>query len=126
MDKCEFLKSKIKYLGQITDTKGRKPDPSRSSAIKNMPAPINVSTLQAFLGLANYYDNFIPNMHILRAPLNKLLKKDSKLNWTTEYQGAFEETEKILTSDLSLMHYNPKKDIIVVSDASNLRLGAMI
>ena len=35
-----------------------------------MPPPTIVSTLQAFLGLANYYDNFIPKMHVLRAPLN--------------------------------------------------------
>ena len=69
-----FFKSKIKYLGQIIDVKGRKPDSLRLSAMKNMPAPTNVSILQAFLGLANYYGNFIPNMHVLRAPLNKLLK----------------------------------------------------
>ena len=33
LDKCEFLKkTKIKYLGQMIDAKGRKPDPSKSSA----------------------------------------------------------------------------------------------
>ena len=60
-------------MRQVIDVKGRKPDPSRSSAIKNMPSSTNVSTLQAFLGLANYYSNFIPNMHILKSPQNKLL-----------------------------------------------------
>ena len=74
-DKCEFFKSKIKYSWQ----KGRMPNPLRLSAIKNMPAPTNVSTLQAFLGLANYYGNFIPNIHILRASLNRLLKKRFKM-----------------------------------------------
>ena len=59
----------------MIDAKDRKPDQSRLSAIKNMPIPTNVSTLQAFLGLANFYEYFIPNMHILRAPLNRLLKK---------------------------------------------------
>ena len=59
------------------DAKGRKLDPSRSSSIKNMPSPTNVSTLQVFLGLTNYH-NFIRNMQVLRAPPNKLLKRDSK------------------------------------------------
>ena len=67
-----FLKFKIKYLRQIIDTNSRKPDPLKSSAIKNMPVSINVSTLQEFLGLANYYCKINPNMHVLRAPLNKL------------------------------------------------------
>ena len=62
----------------MIDAKGRKSDPSMSSAIKNMPAPTNVSALQAFLGLVIFYGNFIPYMHVLRLPLNKLLKKVSK------------------------------------------------
>ena len=84
IDKCELFLTKIKYLGQIINSKGRKPDPSRKSALQNMPIPTNVSELQAFLGLANYYGNFIPKMHVLRVPLNKLLRKDENCNWSNE------------------------------------------
>ena len=72
LDKCEsfFLNLKL----SIWD-RWKKQDPSRLSAIKNMPVPTNVSTLQVFLGLANYYGDFIPNMNVLRASLNKSLKK---------------------------------------------------
>ena len=125
LDKRELFLSKIKYLRQIIDAKGRKPDISSSGAIKKMSIPTNLSTLQAFLRLANYYSNFIPNMHVLRAPLNKLFKKDLKWNWSTEYQIAFEENN-ILTSDLNLKHYDPKKVIIVASDISNFGLGSVI
>ena len=59
----------------MIDAKWRKPAISRSSAMKNMPAVANVSALQVFLGLTHYYGDFIPNIHILRAPQNKLLKK---------------------------------------------------
>ena len=34
--------------------------------------------------------------------------------------------KKVFMSDMSLMHYNPKKDIIVASDANNLGLGEII
>ena len=74
-----FTKNQV-FGTQIIDEKGRRPDPSRANAIENMPAPTNVSSLQSFLGLANYYSNYIPNMHTRRAPLNKLLKKDVKWN----------------------------------------------
>ena len=51
--------NKIKYLGYIIDKYGRRPDPERATAIKDMPAPDKVKTLQSFLGLANYYQSFI-------------------------------------------------------------------
>ena len=40
-----FLLRKIKYLGQIIDENGRRPDPERAAAIKNMPAPENITSL---------------------------------------------------------------------------------
>ncbi|XP_026441989.1 uncharacterized protein K02A2.6-like, partial [Papaver somniferum] len=124
--KCEFFLDKIKYLGQIIDRNGRRPDPERSIAIKNMPEPHNITTLQSFLGLANYYQSFIPNMHTLRAPLNELLRKDKDWNWTSECKMAFEKLKEVLTSELFLTHYNPKLDIIVASDASAYGIGACI
>lgn len=45
-----------------------------------MLEPHNVTTLQNFLGLANYYQTFIKNMHELCALLNVLLKNDKKKN----------------------------------------------
>ena len=91
---CKFFLQRIKYLGNITDKDGRRPGPDRAPAIKDMPAPENTTQLQSFLGLANYYQSFIPKMHLLRAPLNPLLKKDKRWEWTTEYQAAFEEIKK--------------------------------
>ncbi len=61
----------VKYLGQIIDS-------ARAEAIKSMSPPQNVVKLQAFLGMANYYGIYIPKMHNLRVPLNKLLKKGAK------------------------------------------------
>ena len=72
--------SKIKYLVQVNDVKGRTPDPNRADAIKYIPTPSNVAAFQAFWGLANYYNSYILNMHIQRASLNNLLKKDVKWN----------------------------------------------
>ena len=71
--KCDFCMNKIKYQGLIIDKDGRRPDPERATAIKDMPAPDNVTTLQSFLGLANYYQSFIKNLQDLRTPLNELL-----------------------------------------------------
>ena len=58
----------------MVDQKGRKPNPLRLGAIKNIPSPTNMPALHAFFGLANYDSNFLPNIHVLRADQNKLIK----------------------------------------------------
>ena len=74
---------KIKYLGHIIDKDGISPDPELATAIKDMQVLENVSALQSFLALANYYQVFLPNMHNLHAPLNEFLKKRQGLRVDT-------------------------------------------
>lgn len=52
IDKCQFLKPEIIYLGHIIDKKGVRPDPSKISAVKEFPAPTNQTEIRKFLGLA--------------------------------------------------------------------------
>ena len=70
-----FFMEQIMYLGQIINENGRRHDLERAKTIENMPAVNNVTKLQVFLGLDNYYSIYIPKMYDLKAPLNNLLKK---------------------------------------------------
>ena len=124
--KCDFCMKKNKYQGHIIDKDVRRLDPERATAMKDIPAPDNVTALQSFLGLANYYQSFIKNVHDLSAPLNELLKKDKKWRWTPEFQTAFDQIKNALTCDLFLTHYGPKLEIIVASDASSYGFSACI
>ena len=126
LEKCEFCMNKIEYLGQIIDHEGRRQNPKRTEAIKNMPILDNVTKLQSFLGLANYYNLYIPNMHELRVPLNKLLSKNKKWCRMKECDNAFNKIKKCLLSDLALAHYVPKKELIVASDTSDYGIGAVL
>ena len=122
VDKCEFCMLKLKYLVQIIDAKGQGSDPQRSSAIRNMLTPTNIAELQAFLGLANYYQVYRNNMHELRVPLNELLKKkEKKWNWTEKCQEAFQRKD-VLTSEQFVTRFDPSKSKIkwatVVEDDS--------
>lgn len=125
-NKCEFLMEEIKYLGHIINKEGKKPDKNRATAIKDMPEPKDLKSLQSFLGLVSYYQDFIPDLHILRAPLNELLKKEKRWFWSKECEKAFKQIIEKLSSDLFLVHFDPKIDIIVASDASSHGVGACI
>ena len=98
----------MKYLGQIIDQMGRKPDPERAETIKNMPSPDNATKLQAFLGLASCYRIYIRKMYELRAPLNERLKKGKKWLWTKQCEKAFKE-KKISTIRPRISTLRPKE-----------------
>lgn len=126
LEKCAFMEKSIKYLGFIIDSAGRRPDPEKTKAIAGMKTPSNIAELRAFLGMINFYNNFVPDMASLRDPLNNLLKKENPYIWTTECEKAFQKTKEILQSDLLLTHFDPSLPITVSADASGYGLGAVI
>lgn len=125
-EKCSFGQSEIRYLGHIVDSRGLRPDPGKIEAITKLSPPTDVSGVRSFLGAINFYGKFVPNMRMLRYPLDKLLKTDTKFEWTPECQRAFEQFKRLLSSDLLLTHYDPRQEIIVSADASSVGLGATI
>ncbi|WKY12958.1 hypothetical protein Q1695_004069 [Nippostrongylus brasiliensis] len=126
IDKCHFMMTEIRYLGNIIDKDGRRPDPEKIRAITDMPPPEDVTQLRSLLGMLNYYGAFIQDMRQLRAPMDALLKKDTPFRWSSECQNSFEKAKKILASPLLLTHYDPKLELIVAADASDYGVGAVL
>ncbi|KIH52830.1 hypothetical protein ANCDUO_17061 [Ancylostoma duodenale] len=124
LDKCNFATTRITYLGYIIDKDGRRPDPSKIDAIQRMPAPKDIAQLRSFLGL--YYGRFVKEMHVLRAPLDALLKKNTKFEWTKTCDDSFNKAKQMLASDLILAHFDPTQEIVVAADAFNYGIGAVI
>ena len=125
-EKCQFFLQSIRYLGFIFDEHGRRPDPENIAAIQRMPAPKDIGTLRSFLGLISHYSSFLPALHTARSPLNHLLQKDAKWNWSTECERTFCKLKEMLSSDLLLTHFNPNLTTVVAADASNYGVGAVI
>ena len=55
--------------------------------------------MHAFLGLLNYYHRFIPAFSDLMHPIQKLLKKNVKFEWTEECDVAFKTAKETLMRD---------------------------
>ncbi|XP_037028712.1 uncharacterized protein K02A2.6-like [Bradysia coprophila] len=124
--KCKFMMTEIEFLGFIIDEHGRRPNTAKVQAIVDMPEPHDVTTVKSFLGMINYYSKFVKEMKDLRFPLDRLLCKDVKFEWTDECREAFNKAKEILLSDLLLAHYDPNVPIRVAADASIHGLGAVI
>ena len=59
-------------------------------------------------------------------PLNSLLQKNSKWNWTAQYEEAFIAAKRSLTPSSVLVHYNSSLPIQVAADASAYGVGAVL
>lgn len=57
-EKCQFRKDHIAYVGHVFTSAGIQPDPEKIRAVKDMPAPQNISELQTFLGFIQYLGKF--------------------------------------------------------------------
>lgn len=125
-EKCRFFVKEVKYLGNIISQHGLRPDPDKIKTILDLPAPTDTSQVRSYLGSINYYGKYINQMSKLRAPLDNLLKNDTKFEWTAACQKTFQRFKEILSSDLMLTHYNPDLPIKVAADASGKGLGAFI
>lgn len=125
-EKCTFLQKKITYLGHVISEKGIEPDPSKIECIKNYPRPTNIKEIQAFLGLANYYRRFINDFSKTTQPINQVLKKGVKFDWSNEAENAFTTLKNQLTHPKFLQFPNFEKEFLLTTDASGFAIGAVL
>ena len=59
LEKCEFFRKQVTYLGHVISAEGLKPSEKRVDAVVNFPKPENVKQLESFIGKLNYYGKFI-------------------------------------------------------------------
>ncbi len=126
LQKCKFFQEKIEVLGHVLTSKGLKTIPSKVQSIALWDNPKDVNELRSFLGLASYYRKFIQNFSIIADPLFKLLKKNTKYNWSKECQEAFLNIKECLLSDPILSYPNFDKEFIIRTDASTKGIGAVL
>ena len=125
-EKCQFLLSKVEYLGHQISSDGIRPLHNKIDAIVKAPIPGNVQQLRSFLGLVNYYGKFIPNLSTLLQPLNALLQAGTEWVWSTNCEKAFQEAKEQPASASVLTHYDPTLPIKLAADASAYGVSAVV
>lgn len=124
--KCSFCQEKVEYLGFVIDRDGMHKSPDKVNAIMNLKSPANVKELKSFLGIINFYRNFIPNASIQLEPLHSLLRKEQKWEWSERHQKAFEAVKRELGSERTLAHFDPRHQLVLTVDAAPGGLGAVL
>ena len=82
--------------------------------------------VQKFLGLANYYCQFIEGFASIARPLHDLVKKDKKWEWMEREEKAFKELKERLTKELVLAAPDIDKKMRMEVDASDYVTGRVL
>lgn len=129
MDKCEFCRSSLSYLGFIVDCHGLRTDPSKVEAIVNYPIPKNTTEIKRLIGLVGYYRRFVKDFSALCSPISDLLhgrKKGQPISWTPEADQAFQAIKSRLTSAPILAAPDFSQTFYLACDSSDTGVGSVL
>ncbi len=142
IDKCNFFKKELKFLGFIISTTGVSLDPDKVNAVVNFPIPDkDVGSLQSFLGLVGYFKRHIPDYANTARPLYKRLKGEETTkkkrkgsvkvpykvqSWGPEQEQAFIALKRAATTAPVLVYPDFSRDFILTTDASDYAIGYVL
>ena len=133
--KAHMFMKEVEFCGHVIREGARRPADKKLKSIEKWEAPKTVSQLRGFLGLANYYSNYVKNYAQLAHPLMDMLKVDKQTGikgskipivWTEEEKLAFENVKQALTKSLELFQVEPDKPFRMQTDASNYAVGGVL
>ena len=127
VDKMQFRKKEVTYMGHIVSSEGLGADPNKLKAINDMPAPTDKQGVQRILGMVNYLQKFAPDLADLAKPLRDLVKKENEFVWEQEVHGkCLEKVKNVLTKAPVLKFFDSQKRTVLQCDASLGGLGACL
>jgi hypothetical protein len=126
IDKCFLHMMEVEYLGYNILEQGISMSKEKFHASHEWPVPRNVKDVQAFLGFANLYREFLGGFSKVCKPLTDLLREGGKWHWTTACDKAFQKLNELFTSELVMRYFHPSRLTVVESDTSDFAKGAVL
>jgi transposase InsO family protein len=128
--KCKFGLKQIEYVGRQISKEGISMSTTRIRAVQDFPKPVVLTQLRSFLGLANYFRDFVPNHSNVVSPLHQMIdhaaKKQSKLIWTAAGETAYAEIKDLISKSPLLYFMSDTAPIVLMTDASDYGVGGYL
>ena len=124
--KCEFDVQETAFLGVMVSGQGLRMDPRKVEAVVNWKTPSNLKEVQGFVGFANFYRRFIRDFSKLVKPLVALTRKETHFVWSPDCDQAFQSVKKQVTVAPVLRHFDPSRQAILETDASDYVTGGIL
>lgn len=124
-DKAIYKSQAIKFLGMIITPERVEADPD-TVAVREWPTPNSRTDVQQWLGLANYFRDFIPDFAKKAAPLYELTSPLVPFLWTHDHAHAFHDTKEAVLKHFATHNLDLTKPLVLYTDASQIALGAIL
>ena len=128
--KCDWAVREVDFLGHhIRATElGTVIEPMQSKldAVSAWPTPTTTAELRSFLGLANYYREFVEAFSSIAAPLTALTGQRVPFVWHEQHEKAFESLKTAMCMAPALLAVDCDKPFVMHCDASSFAVGAVL
>jgi len=94
--------------------------------VLSWPVPKNVKEVQKFLGLANYYRQFIKDFAKIAVLLHVLVRKEQKWKWEKKQEEAFRKLKTVFTTEPVLAIPDIDREMRVEANASDYATGGVL
>jgi hypothetical protein len=98
INKCEFAKPKVKYIGHIIGSGERRVDPGKIKTVQELQEPKTKKQIRQLLGFFSFFREYIPNYAMHAKPLTDLTGKGvpERLCLSQEANTAFKVLKDLL------------------------------
>jgi hypothetical protein len=127
--KCSFGMEEVEFLGHVFNKEGVHLSDSRIQGIRDVPIPTSVKSVRSFVGMVNYFRDFINGLSGHLRPLTELTKRkftDEPFAMTSEALAAFELIKKLLLEKTRLTIMNEEDPLILYTDASTRAVAGVL
>ena len=128
--KCKFGMAQVEYVGKIISKSGLTMSEKKITQVLDFPRPVNNTQLRSFLGLANYFRDFVPNHSNVVHPLHQMVDnsatKRTPITWTPGGTTAFEDVKGLISRCPLLYFVNDTAPITLRTDASDYGVGGCL
>ncbi|KAL0236163.1 hypothetical protein GEMRC1_002745 [Eukaryota sp. GEM-RC1] len=129
LPKCHFVTKKhpLKILGSKFVNNTRSIDPSRITALLELPVPTTIKEVRSFVGSINYIKDFIPGASDLLAPIINLVKNNARsVKWTPLHQSNFGTIRNKIINHMPLSLPDRDQRVLISANASDIAVGGVI
>ena len=127
--KCAFAGDSVKCLGHTVTQHGVTIDEDKLQAVKDLPVPSDKTGVKSFMGMMNYFRQYIKDFAAISEPLTRLTSRKLDWEWTPACQKAFEKLKACLCEKpvLAMPSFVPGHEKFVLhTDWSKTAIGACL